>query len=471
MTASEQTNSPIIAAYRERTPTSAALAGQARGVFPSGLTHDSRRILPYGIYVERAQGARKWDADGNEYVDYYGGHGALLLGHGRAEVVEAVQAQMARGTHFGACHELEVRWGGLVREMVPSAETVRFTSSGTEANLMALRLARAFTGRRKVVRFFGHFHGWHDHVAFGVTSHFDGTASPGVLAEIAASTRLLPAGDLDVLRRTLQDDDDIAAVILEPTGASSGQIPVDGEFLRGLREATEAHGVILIFDEVVTGFRVSPGGAQAHFGVTPDLTSLAKILAGGLPGGAITGRADVLELLDFDAAEAKGFEKIGHQGTYNANPLSASAGIAALPIIRDSDACERANRLGGELRRLWNDVIADEGVDWACHGAFSSFYLFLNPQGHRIDPHRFDAAAYDHETFKAKSPIANKLRLALLVNGVDVSGKPGGSISAAHDEADLRLTAEALRAAIGMLRAEGDLPAAGKGAAKQAAAT
>ena len=182
MTASEQSNSPIIAAYRERTPTSEALASDARGIFPSGLTHDSRRILPYGIYVERAQGSRKWDADGNEYVDYYGGHGALLLGHGRPEVVAAVQSQVARGTHFGACHELEVQWGALVKEMVPSAETVRFTSSGTEANLMALRLARAFTGRRKIVRFFGHFHGWHDHVAFGVTNHFDGSATPGVLA-------------------------------------------------------------------------------------------------------------------------------------------------------------------------------------------------------------------------------------------------------------------------------------------------
>ena len=460
MTASEQSNSPIIAAYRECTPTSEALASDARGIFPSGLTHDSRRILPYGIYVERAQGSRKWDADGNEYVDYYGGHGALLLGHGRPEVVAAVQSQVARGTHFGACHELEVQWGALVKEMVPSAETVRFTSSGTEANLMALRLARAFTGRRKIVRFFGHFHGWHDHVAFGVTNHFDGSATPGVLAEIAASTLLLPAGDIEVLRRALEDDGDIAAVILEPTGASSGQIPIDRDFLHGLREATETHGVTLIFDEVVTGFRVSPGGAQAHFAVTPDLTSLAKILAGGLPGGAICGRAELLELLDFDAAEAKGFEKIGHQGTYNANPLSAAAGIAALPIIRDGDACDRANELGDQLRQMWNDVIADEGIDWACHGGFSSFYLFLNPQGHRIDPHGFDAAAYDHETFKAKSPIVTKLRLALLINGVDVNGKPGGSVSAAHNEADLRHTAEALRAAIRMLRAEGDLPEA-----------
>ena len=451
-------NSRILAAYRERTPASRTLAAQARDTFPSGITHDSRRLLPYGIYVERAKGARKWDVDGNEYVDFFGGHGALLLGHGRPEVVAAVQAQMERGTHFGACHDLEVRWGGLVKQMVASAETVRFTASGTEANLMAFRLARAFTGRRKILRFLGHFHGWNDHVAFGVGDHFDGSPTPGVLAEIAASTVLLPAGDIEAVRTLFEAEDDIAAVILEPTGASSGQIPVDGEFLRGLREASAEFGVVLIFDEVVTGFRVSPGGAQGHYGVTPDLTSLAKILSGGLPGGAISGRADILELLDFDVAEAKGFEKIGHLGTYNANPLSAAAGVVALPIIRDGDACERANRHGDLLRRRWNEVIAEAGLPWACHGEFSSFYLFLNPQGLAVEPGNFDASAHGAEIFKAKSPLLTKLRLALLVNGVDLNGKPGGTVSAAHDEADIEHAAEALRAAIEMLRAEGDLP-------------
>ncbi len=450
-------NSRIVAAYRERTPGSEKLATQARESFPSGITHDSRRLLPYGIYVDSAKGPRKWDADGNEYVDFYGGHGALLLGHGREEVVAAVQAQMERGTHFGAGHELEVRWGGLVREMVPSAETVRFTASGTEANLLALRLARAFTGRDKILRFHGHFHGWNDHVAFGVGDHFDGSPTPGVLAEIAEHTVLLPAGDIETVRELFAADGDIAAVILEPTGASSGQVPIDSAFLEDLREATAAHGVVLIFDEVVTGFRVSPGGAQAHYGVTPDLTSLAKILAGGLPGGAVTGRADILELLDFDAAAAKGFEKIGHQGTYNANPLSAAAGTTALPIIRDGDACDRANASGELLRRRWNEVIAEAGLPWACHGSFSSFYLFLNPQGLEIDPLNFDAGEYGAEIFKAKSPLVTKLRLALLLGGVDVNGKPGGTISAAHEEADIEHAAGALARAIELLRAEGDL--------------
>ena len=165
------TNSRIVAAYREKTPGSSRLADQAREIFPSGLTHDSRKLDPYGLYVDRAQGSRKWDVDGNEYVDYFGGHGALLLGHNHPEVVKATQEQLALGTHYGAGTELEVRWGDLVKKLIPCAEKVRFTSSGTEANLMAFRLARAFTGRNKIVRFLGHFHGWQDHVAFGVGDH------------------------------------------------------------------------------------------------------------------------------------------------------------------------------------------------------------------------------------------------------------------------------------------------------------
>lgn len=454
------TNSRIVAAYREKTGRSRDMADEAGQLFPSGITHDSRRTLPYAIYVDRAAGARKWDVDGNEYVDYYGGHGALILGHGRKEVTDAVQAQIVRGTHFGACHQLEVQWGTLVKEMVPAAETVRFTSSGTEANLMAIRLARAFTGRSKIVRFRRHFHGWQDHVAFGVSGHFDGTPTPGVLADIAANTILADAEDHTGVRELLTSRDDIAAVILEPTGASFGQLPIGKDLIAELREVTAARGIILIFDEVVTGFRVSPGGAQAHYGITPDLTSLAKILAGGLPGGAVCGRADILELLDFDVAEAKGFEKIGHQGTYNANPLSASAGIAALTIIKSGDTCAQASAQAAKLRDMCNGVFAEEGVAWGCYGEFSGFYFFLNPDNLAVDPTTFDAGALGHDALAKKTPLGEKLRLALLVHGVDIAGKPGGSVSAAHTDQDLRDTADALREAVRMMRAEAEVQAA-----------
>ena len=282
-------NSRIEAAYREHTRRSAALAREAQELFPSGITHDGRRLNPYTIYVDRAEGPRKWDVDGNEYVDYFGGHGALLLGHHHSEIDRAVAGALARGTHFGASHEGEVRWAQAVKALVPSTERVRFTASGTEATHLALRVARAATGRRKVVRFRTHFHGWHDHMAHGFASHFDGTPTPGVLEGVAGSVILLDPDDESAMRETFAQDPDIAAVILEPTGASFGLVPVRPSFLEALREASEAAGAVLVFDEVVTGFRVSPGGAQGEFGILPDLSTFAKILAGGLPGGALGG--------------------------------------------------------------------------------------------------------------------------------------------------------------------------------------
>jgi len=263
------TNSRIVAAYREKTARSAALAAEAHEIYPSGLTHDSRHLDPYCLYVDHAQGARKWDVDGNEYVDFFGGHGALLLGHSHPDITRAVHAQIDKGTHYGSGHELEVRWGQLVKTLIPCAERVRFTASGTEANLMAFRLARAFTGKYKIVRFHGHFHGWQDHVAFGVTDHFDGTASTGVVPGIADEILLAPADDIDETRRIIESHDDIAAVILEPTGSGFGQVPVTKEFVAELRRITEKHDILLIFDEVVAGFRAAKGGAQDYFGEDP----------------------------------------------------------------------------------------------------------------------------------------------------------------------------------------------------------
>ena len=196
------TNSRIVAAYKARTPHSGALAMEAAGLLPSGIAHDGRHIDPYGIYVEHAAGPRKWDVDGNEYVDYFGGHGALLLGHNHPAVTKAVQGALAQGTHFGANHPAEIAWAGAIKRLVPSVERVRFTSSGTEATLMAVRLARAFTGRPVIVRFRGHFHGWHDHMTSGYSTHFDGTPTAGVVQGVADNVRLI---DADEAVRILRD--------------------------------------------------------------------------------------------------------------------------------------------------------------------------------------------------------------------------------------------------------------------------
>src|SRR5438128_1028804 len=312
--------------YTAEFPNSRRLAERARTVFPDGVTHDNRHLEPFPVYIDRASGAYKWDVDGHRLLDYWFGHGALLLGHCHPAVVEAVQEAAGRMTHPGACHEKEIEWGQWVQRLVPSAERVRFTSSGTEATLMALRLARIFNGKPKVLKFTGHFHGWHDAVMPGAYPPYDSAAVPGLPTEVTLHTVVIPPNDLNMLEQTLTSDLQIGAVILEPTGGHWGQVPVRGEFLRELRRLTEKHGQLLIFDEVITGFRVHPGGAQAHYEIRPDLTTLAKMLAGGLPGGAGAGRADVLAHIEV----RPGKPKMRHPGTYNANPLSAAAGVATL---------------------------------------------------------------------------------------------------------------------------------------------
>jgi glutamate-1-semialdehyde 2,1-aminomutase len=453
------TNSPIIAAYRGATPGSAADAEKAAGLFPSGITHDSRYIEPYGLYIARAKGPRKWDVDGNCYVDYFGGHGALLLGHCHPKIVQAVHEQIERGTHFGASHETEIAWAEWILKLVPSAERVRYTSSGTEATLMALRLARAFTGKSKVIRFKHHFHGWHDHMTSGYASHFDGTPTTGVLPGVAGNVMLAEQNDAAGLERLLDLDNDIAAAIIEPTGAHGARLPIDPKFLTALRELTRQQGVLLIFDEVVTGFRVSPGGAQAAYGIKPDLTTLAKIMAGGLPGGAVTGRKEILDLLDFQVTKASDREKIHHPGTFNANPLSAAAGVAALAVVGTTDACARANRYGEDLRRRLNEVFEEERVPWAVYGTFSMFHIFTNPEGVAITPTKFNPHEHPVESLAGnrQAGVVHKLRLAMMVNGVDLSGSPGGLASATHGEAELEDTVNAVRKSVHMLRQEGEI--------------
>jgi glutamate-1-semialdehyde 2,1-aminomutase len=453
------TNSHIERAYRARTPRSAALYGRARQSIPAGLTHDSRTLLPYPIYASKAAGSRKWDVDGNEYVDYFGGHGALLLGHGHASVTEAVARQLELGTHWGAAHELEVAWAELVARLIGCAERVRFTASGTEASHLALRLARAFTGKRKVIRFVGHFHGWHDGVAAGGMSHFHGGVPAGILPGLVEETLLLPVDDLERVARTLEAANDVAAMVLEPSGASWGQVPLPPGFLASVRALSRQHGVLLIFDEVITGFRWSRGGAQGRYGVTPDLCILAKILAGGLPGGAVAGRADILDQLDAAAAAAAKREKIGHQGTFNANPLSAAAGVAMLSRLQHEDLCGVAERTAAELRHSLTQVLIEEAVPWGIYGEASAFLIFPNPKRLAIDPARFDPLALGFEGLKgARNPeLCYRLRLAMLANGVDIMGAPGGLVSAVHGPDDVARTLEAFRTAVRWLKSEGDV--------------
>src|SRR4051812_38340533 len=451
------TNSRIETEYRARTTGSAKLYEEACQAIPAGLTHDSRTLLPYPVYAARAAGPLKWDVDRNEYVDYFGGHGALLLGHAHPAVVEAVRRQVTLGTHWGSSHEPEVRWAELVQRLIPCAERVRFTASGTEASHLALRLARAFTGKSKVVRFVGHFHGWHDQVAAGSNSHFDGSVPAGILPGIVDETILLPADESAF--ETIRTRDDIACVILEGSGASWGAVPLPQGFLPGLRAITRERGIVMILDEVITGFRWSRGGAQARFGVIPDICVLAKIVAGGLPGGAVAGTRDIMDQLDQAAAKAAGREKIGHQGTFNSNPLCAAAAVATLSIVEREDVCAKAEATAEKVRAGMRQILAEEDVPWGIYGDASAFLIFQNPAGLDIDPRTFDPRRYGFSELKAmrNAGQSHRLRVAMLANGVDIMGAPGGLVSAVHDPHDVAHTLEAFRTSVRWLKAEGDI--------------
>jgi glutamate-1-semialdehyde 2,1-aminomutase len=451
--------------YEAEFANSRRLHQQAKELFPNGVTHDLRHLEPFPVYIHLAEGSHKWDVDGHELIDYWSGHGALLLGHGHPAVVEAVQRQAARGTHPGACHELEIEWGQWVRKLIPSAEKLRFVSSGTEATLMALRLARIFTGKPKVLKFAGHFHGWHDFLIPGADLPSDGKPVPGIPGETAANTVIIPPNDSEKVERTLAGDPEIGSVILEPTGGHFGAVPIRGDFLKALRDITTRLGRLLIFDEVITGFRVHPGGAQGYYGVTPDLTTLAKILAGGLPGGCLVGRADILASLEF----RPGKPKMKHPGTFNANPLSASAGITTLKIISTGQPphrspspsggeggvrgpCQIANERARSLRRKLNELFAKRNANWIAYGEFSGFKLLSDYDG--PGPTTEDFVPYNGDVNRlggSKTPgFVHAFRCAMLLNGVDLPGL-GGMTMAAHSEADVDRTVAAVAATLDLL--------------------
>lgn len=442
----------VLQRYVELHPGSQRLNRRAAAVFPDGATHEMRQSSPFSLYVERAAGSRKWDVDGNEIVDYVMGHGALLLGHNHPSVMAAVEAQARLGTHYGASHELEIRWGELVQRLVPSAARLRFTSSGTEATMMAVRLARASTGREKILRLRDHFHGWNDSVTGQPPPEQTVPASPGLPRGILDASIVIPQNDTEMLQRTLSEEGGmIAAMILETTGAHWGTEPIDLDYVRRARELTSQHGVFLIFDEVITGFRVSPGGAQQVYGVTPDMTTLAKIVAGGLPGGCVAGRED---LIDQIAVRDDGTSvHISHPGTFNANPLSAAAGTACLSLIGDGGHQDRAASTAAALAHGMNTVFREESVAGCVYGVSSMLHVAL---GMELQPP--DGYSWGWRALPAPAPVVSHaasgaLRLGMVNEGVHLMGD-GMMVSSAHTDADMQQTVGALRRTLRAMKDE-----------------
>lgn len=442
----------ILDTYVRLHPGSAALYEESSQVFPSGVTHDIRYLTPFPVFVDHAAGSHKWDVDGNEIIDYVSGHGALFMGHAHPAITLAIVEQAAKGTHYGANHRLEIEWGRLVKQLVPCAEEVRFTSSGTEATLMAIRLARAYTGRDRILKFDSHFHGWHDAVVGTRSPEDESPHSSGVPAATLSNTISVPQGDIGLVEEKLASGD-VAAVILEPTGASWGTLPLRSSFLAELREVTEKHNTVLIFDEVVTGFRVSPGGTQGRYGITPDLTSLAKILAGGMPGGAVCGRSDIISMIEFRDGRWNAEKRIMHPGTFNANPVSAAAGVAMLSMVQTGEHHAHADALNQRLIAGFNAALARAGLPGAAYGLASYFHISLGKK----TPRPSDDIMWPTEEpppFNAP-PVQTALKRAMLNHGVDLMHGDGGFVSGVHSEDDIDATIAAFEASLGEMKANG----------------
>ena len=436
--ATQATGGRIDREFVDANPGSRALYARARQVIAGGVTHDVRIHAPFPVMVERAEGSRKWDVDGNEYVDYTMGHGALILGHAHPIPTEAAIAQLSRGTHYGASHEIETEWAEQVCAMVPSVERVRFTGSGTEATLMAMRLARAHTGRERVVKFHYHFHGWHDYAHVAQSDPLDIPMSAGIPQAVQDTVTGIPP-DLDCVRAELSKGD-VAALIVEPTGAGWGAVPMEPAFVKALPEICREHGTVFVLDEVVTGFRLSPGGFQALHDMRPDLTTMAKILAGGLPGGCVGGRADILKRLEMrgDPSWDRG-QRMAHPGTFNGNPLSAATGLAVLRHIADGAVHAQIDATAARLRQEIQDVFDRHDLGAIAYGESSYWHVSMDGTPSRGGMSGNDGAA---------------LRRALHSHGVHIMTS-GGLVSSAHTDEDIDRTVEAFEASVRDLEADG----------------
>ncbi len=446
----------IVDDYKAMTPGSCELARRALRVLPDGVSTDTRLFEPYGMYVRYAIGSRKWDVDGNEYLDFFGGHGAMMLGHSHPSVTRAIQNAAGRGIQFAANNPTEVEWAELIQKHIPTAERVRFTGSGTEATLLAIRIARAFTGRWKLVRVRTHYHGWHDFAVSGYNDFFDDRPAPGVLPEIVSNTLLVDPGDTEDLRQVLAGHrGEIAAVLLEPLGSHFGIVPSSDAYLKEAITLAKQSEIPVILDEVITAFRVGSGGMQGLLGLQPDLTCMGKVAAGGMPGGIVAGSARIMAVLG-QASGSTANKKVLHQGTFTANPVTASAAVATIQEVVSQNLWVRANELGAAARGGLNALFERMKIRWHAYGRFSAFHILPElPEGlsgtvnlERIPWERFAGRS---------TPVLHKLRMALNLEGVDIGSRGTGFLSGIHQGEDVKQLIIAFERALRRMRAEGIL--------------
>jgi len=377
----EETVKKMISDYERKTPESKKTYLKTRERIPLGLSHFLRWQRPYPLFIDKAEGSRVWDVDGNEYVDYAVTMGLGILGHNHPAIRKAtVKALDKFGAHCGLSTELEVKWAEKIHQHFPSCEKVKAVNSGTEAMMLAVRTARGRTGRKKVIKFQGHYHGWSDSIFFDSYSAGVGDLiSNGIPEECLANLIAVPPNDLGALEKTIQENKgNVAAVIMEPLGQTTGSVPFNEGFQEEVREITQKHGILLIFDEVVTGFRVSMGGAQKVLGVRPDMTAFGKIVGGGFPIGAVGGTDEVMEnlfgLLD-PSSKNFGPTCVYAPGTFCGNVLSMAGGIAAITELEKGKYIENANSMTEEITERINELAESMRIGFSTFNTYSAFHF------------------------------------------------------------------------------------------------
>jgi len=420
-------SSKLEAEYRSTHKTSEKIHQRAVQVMPTGIETDARYLMPFPFYIQRAEKARKWDVDGNEYLDAWSGHGALILGHNHPKVVAAVQEQAKKGFHYSSCHETQVEMAELMVKLIPCAEKIRYIQSGAEANALAIRVARAYTGKNKFIKFRGHFHGYFDEGVMAIRPPFDVPMSIGV-PQASLSNVLLARHNHSEDVQCLIDGaaNDVACVIIDPSGAHNLVLGNKSGFLEEVRRITQEKKVILIFDEVVSGFRLAPGGAQEVLGVTPDLATVAKPMGGGLPASALVGRRDIMDTMTMTGdRDHDRFHRVISQGTHSGNPMAMAAGLATLKLLENGEPQKYINRLGKILRKSLNEVIKKHDVPGCAYGNWSIVHIFLGEECPiRRDCDRTTCLHPDHEKLDlyGSVKVRSNLRMAMLLNGVDYLG-------------------------------------------------
>jgi glutamate-1-semialdehyde 2,1-aminomutase len=420
--------------YRARTPNSRKLFERAVKVMPGGVSHRYRYMAPYPFFMKDGKGARIWDVDGNEYIDLWMGHYALIFGHQSQIFKEAMAEVAGLGTHWGILHEHEVRFAEAIQETLPCAEKLIFGVSGTEATMYAVRMARAFTGRSTILKMQGGWHGANSELLWAVRSPYDIPETRGLAPGLGRYTRAMELNDTEAALRIIHEvKEDLAGVIIEPVMGGAGFLPAEPGFLEMLREETRRLGALLILDEVITGYRLALGGAQQYFGIKPDLATIGKVAGGGGNLGVVAGRADILNQCDATAAREKGTGVLVGGGTFSCSPLTMLLGSKTLAYLKthSTDVYGSIARRGEKLRQGVVEALGKHGINAKATGIESLFGLYFP-----YDPALTVRSPAQMSKMTDEQKVNLEFRIRMLNHGVFVI-HGGGAVSTAHTDKDI----------------------------------